>query len=199
MRRVRVLLADLGPTRIGMRMALDGAVEICAEAGDMESAIRAAMTEQPDICLVGRGLPGDGIAAVRGICRAAPRAAVVVLAEIRDVDDLLAAVRAGAIGYMPDSLDAGTLRRVVGAVIADEAVVPRGMVLELLTELRSTGAGGELLTRREVQVLGMLRRGHTTAEIAERLEITPVTVRRHISVLVHKLGVRNRSELGAVA
>lgn len=199
MRRVRVLMADLGPTRIGMRMALEGAVEICAEAGDTESAIRAAMTEQPDICLVGRDLPGDGIAAVRGICRAAPGAAVVVLAEIRDVDDLLAAVRAGAIGYMPDSLDAEGLRRIVGAVIADEAVVPRGMVLELLTELRSTGAGGEVLTRREVQVLGMLRRGHTTAAIAERLEITPVTVRRHISVLVHKLGVRNRSELVSVA
>jgi two-component system nitrate/nitrite response regulator NarL len=199
MRRVRVLIADLGPTRMGMRMALDGAVEICAEAGDAESAIRAAMTEQPDICLVGRDLPGDGIAAVRGICRAAPRAAVVVLAEIRDVDDLLAAVRAGAIGYMSESLDAGGLRRIVGAVIADEAVVPRAMVLELLTELRSTGAGGEVLTRREAQVLAMLRRGHTTAAIAERLEITPVTVRRHISVLVHKLGVRNRSELVAVA
>jgi DNA-binding NarL/FixJ family response regulator len=194
-----MLIADHGPTRMGIRMALNGEVEICAEAGDAESAIRAAMNEQPDICLVGRDLPGDGIAAVRGICRAAPRAAVVVLAEIRDVDDLLAAVRAGAIGYVPDSLDAGRLRRIVGVVAANEAVVPRAMVLELLMELRSNGAGAEVLTGREAQVLGMVRRGHTTAAIAERLEITPVTVRRHISELVHKLGVRDRSELVAVA
>jgi DNA-binding NarL/FixJ family response regulator len=197
MRKVRVLIADHRPTRMGMRMALGGDVEICAEAGDAGSAIRAAMAEQPDICLVGRDLPGDGIAAVRGICRAAPRAAVVVLAEVRDVDDFLAAVRAGAIGYMPDTLDAERLRRIVDAVIADEAVVPRAMVAELLMELRTTGGGGEVLTGREVQVLGMLRRGHTTAAIAERLQITPVTVRRHISELVHKLGVQNRSELVA--
>jgi DNA-binding NarL/FixJ family response regulator len=73
------------------------------------------------------------------------------------------------------------------------------MVLELLMELRGHGAGAEVLTGREAQVLGMLRRGHSTAAIAERLEITPVTVRRHISELVHKLGVRNRSELIAAA
>lgn len=63
-------------------------------------------------------------------------------------------------------------------------------------ELRGGGGGGgEAPTGRESQVLGMLRRGHTTARIAERLEITPVTVRRHISDLVHKLGVENRSAL----
>jgi DNA-binding NarL/FixJ family response regulator len=196
---VRLLIADHGPTRIGIRMALDGEVEICAEAGDTEQAIRAAMREQPDICLVSRDLPGDGLAAVRGICRAAPRAAVVVLTETQDVDDLLDAVRAGAIGYVLDGLDAGRLRRVIGAVAAKEAVVPRTMVLELLIELRGNGAGGDVLTAREAQVLGMLRRGHTTAAIAARLEITPVTVRRHISELVHKLGVRDRSELIAAA
>ncbi len=198
--KVRLLIADHAPTRVGIRMALDGeVVQISAEAGDAQRAIRAAMREQPDICLVGRDLPGDGLAAVRGICRAAPRAAVVVLAEVRDVDDLLDAVRAGAIGYVADGLDADRLRRIIGAIAANEAVVPRGMVLELLMELRGRGAGAEVLTEREAQVLGMLRRGQTTAAIAERLEITPVTVRRHISELVHKLGVQNRSELIALA
>jgi DNA-binding NarL/FixJ family response regulator len=191
---VRLLIADNEPTRIGIRMALEGKVEICAEAADAEQAIRAAMRDQPDICLVGRDLPGDALAAVRGICRAAPRTAVVVLTELQDVDDLLDAIRAGAIGYVPDGLDAGRLQRVIGAVAAREAVVPRAMVRELLMELRN-GVGGEVLTGREAQVLGMLRRGHTTATIAQRLEITPVTVRRHISELVHKFGVRDRSEL----
>jgi DNA-binding NarL/FixJ family response regulator len=70
------------------------------------------------------------------------------------------------------------------------------MVLELVLELRG-GHSDDLLTGREAQVLGMLRRGHTTAAIAERLQIAPVTVRRHISELVHKLGVENRAALTA--
>lgn len=196
---LRLLIADNAPTRVGIRMALDDGIDVCAEAGNTEHAIRAAMREQPDICLVGRDLPGDGMAAVRGICRAAPRAAVVVLAETRDVDDLLDAVRAGAVGYVPDGLGAARLREIIGAVAADEAVVPRSMVMELLIELRGSGAGAPLLTGRESQILGMLRRGHSTAAIAERLQVTPVTVRRHISELVHKLGVRDRSELIAAA
>ena len=69
------------------------------------------------------------------------------------------------------------------------------MVLELLLELRGGGTGTDALTSREAQVLGMLRRGQTTAEIADRLAIAPVTVRRHISQLVRKLGVENRAAL----
>jgi DNA-binding NarL/FixJ family response regulator len=197
-RPVSLLVADHAPTRLGIRMALEGEVEVCAEADDAEQAIRAAMRHQPDVCLVGRDLPGDGLAAVRGICRAAPRAAVVVLAEVQDVDDFLDAVRAGAIGYVSVGLDASSLRRVIDTAAAKEAVVPPTMVLDLMIELRGKGSGPEVLTGREAQVLGLLRRGHTTAAIAQRLEIAPVTVRRHISDLVHKLGVRDRSELIAV-
>lgn len=197
-RRARVLVADNSATRLGIRMALGGEVDICAEADDAEQAIRAAKREQPDVCLVGRDLPGDGLVAVRGVCRAAPRAAVVVLAEVRDVDDLLDAVRAGAIGYVPGGVDPARLRRVFAAALANEAVVPRAMVLDLLLELRGAGHGAEALTSREAQILGMLRRGHTTAEIGDRLQIAPVTVRRHISGLVHKLGVEDRSGLTGV-
>jgi DNA-binding CsgD family transcriptional regulator len=71
------------------------------------------------------------------------------------------------------------------------------MVLELLLEMRSGGAGGDVLTGRETQVLGMLRRGQSTAAIAKRLQITPVTVRRHVSEIVRKLGVEDRTELVA--
>lgn len=192
---VRLLIADHAPTRLGIRMALDGDVDVCAEAGDTEGAIRAAKREQPDLCLVERELPGDGLAAVRGICRAAPDAAVVVLAQVRDADNLLESVRAGAIGYVPGPLDAERLRRVVRAIAANEAIVPRSMVLELMLELRGGGNGSGALTARESQVLGMLRRGYGTAAIAQRLEIAPVTVRRHISELVHKVGVENRTAL----
>jgi two-component system, NarL family, nitrate/nitrite response regulator NarL len=194
-RRPRILIAEHAATRLGIRMAIGDEFEICAEAGNAEHAIRAAMREQPDVCLVGREIPGDGLAAVRGIARAAPHTAVVVLAQTRDVDDLLDAVRAGAIGYEPDGVNADRLLGIVRAAAAREAVIPRSMILELLMELRGGGSGGDGLTARESQVLGMLRRGHTTAAIAHRLEIAPVTVRRHISDLVRKLGVEDRSAL----
>jgi len=193
--RLRLLIADHQPTRLGIRMALGEEVEVCAEADDAEQAIRAAMREQPDLCLIGREINGDGLAAVRGVCRAAPNAAVVVLAEVRDADDLIESARAGAIGYVPGPLDGDRLRRIVRAIKSNEAVVPRSMILELLVELRGSGAGADALTGRESQVLGMLRRGHSTSAIAERLSIAPVTVRRHISELVQKLGVEDRSGL----
>jgi DNA-binding NarL/FixJ family response regulator len=193
--RIRILLADHAPTRLGIRMALDSDAEVCAEAADVEQAIRLAKREQPDLCLVGRELSGDGRAAVRGICRAAPDSAVVLLAAIGDFDDLLDAVRAGAVGYTSGPLDRRRLRRIIRAVRADEAVIPRSMVSDLLLELRGGGQGGDLLTTREAQVLGMMRRGHSTAAIAARLGIAPVTVRRHISELVFKLGVEDRAAL----
>ena len=194
---LRVLTAAPAPIGAGIRLALDGEVEFCAQADDAEQAIRAAKREQPDVCLVARELEGDGLAAVRGICRAAPQAAVLVLAERCDPEDLLGVVRAGAIGYASAGLSAGVLRKLVSAVSAEEAVVPRSMVLELLLELRGGGIGDESLTPREAQVLGMLRRGHSTAQISERLKITPITVRRHISGLVHKLGVADRTALSS--
>jgi two-component system, NarL family, response regulator LiaR len=193
-RRTRLLLADHAATRLGMRMALGREFEICAEAENAEQAIRAAMREQPDVCLVRREIPGDGLAAVRGISRAAPNCAIIVLTQAPDVDDLLDAVRSGAIGYQPNVLDGERLRRVISAA-THEAAIPRAMVLDLLMELRGGGIGADALTPRESQVLGMLRRGHSTAEIAQRLQIAPVTVRRHISDLVHKLGVEDRAAL----
>jgi DNA-binding NarL/FixJ family response regulator len=191
--RLRVLVADHAPMRAGIALAAGRGIEICAEASTAEEAIRAAMREQPDACLVARELPGDGIAAVRGISRAAPNAAVVVLSQIADAEDLLDSVRAGAIGYIPGIVDARQLQKILAAIRANEAVIPRSMVIELMLELRSGGDAS--LTSRESQVLGMLRRGQSTADIAERLSIAPVTVRRHISELVHKLGVENRSAL----
>jgi DNA-binding NarL/FixJ family response regulator len=197
--QLRLLVADREATRAGIRLALQDEVEICAEVDDAEQAIRAAKREQPDLCIVGDDLAGSGITAVRGVSRAAPAASVVVLCQRHDVDLLLDYVRAGAVGYLPGALDAERLRRVVRAVAANEAVVPRSMVLELVRELRDRGNGAGALTSRESQVLGMLRRGHSTAEIADRLEIAPVTVRRYVSELVRKFGVENRAALTKIA
>ena len=195
MKRLKLVIADHAATCTGVRIALGDEVEISAEAADASQAIRAAHFIRPDVCLVARDLPGGWLSAVRGVRRAAPETAVVVLAEEANADDLLEAIRTGAIGYMPGPLDVSRLRSVVTAIASNQAVIPRAMVLELLLELRGVGAGADGLTTRESQVLGMLRRGHNTAAIAERLAIAPVTVRRHISELVHKLGVEDRAAL----
>lgn len=197
--RLRLLIVDHLPTRLGIRMALGDSVDVCAEAEDSEQAIRAAMRSQPDVCLVGRDILGDSVGAVRGICRAAPSAAVVVLAEASDPDDLIELIRAGATGYVPGPVDGERLRRIVRAIASNEAVVPRSMMLEVLLELRGLGTGRGALTSRESQVLGLLRRGHSTSAIAQRLSIAPVTVRRHISELVQKLGVEDRAALARAA
>jgi DNA-binding NarL/FixJ family response regulator len=189
-RPLRVLLADYPGTRAGIRMVLDA--EICAEASDAAEAIRSAKREQPDVCLVARHLCGDGLRAVQAISRAAPHAAVVVLAEQHNADDFLDAIRAGAIGYVPGPLDGERLRCVFRAITRNEAVVPRSLVLELIVELRG---GQDGLTAREGQISGLLRRGHTTAEIARRLGVSSITVRRRISEVVRKLGLEDRSAL----
>ena len=195
--RPRVLIADYAPTRLGVRLALGGEAHVCAEAADAGMAIAAAYREQPDVSLVGLEIPGGGLTAVRGICEAAPATAVIVLAGVGGVDDLLDAVRAGAVGYVPGGdLNAAQLRRIVRAVVSHEAAVPRSMVLHLLAELRAAERpAGERLTMREAQVLAMLRRGHSTAVIARGLAISPVTVRRHVSALIRKRGVEDRAAL----
>lgn len=193
--RLRLLIADREPIRVGIRLALETEVDICAEADGAAQAIRAAMREQPELCLVGDDLAGSGLTAVRGISRAAPEAAIVVLCHGYDADLLLDYVRAGAVGYIPGPLDPDRLRRVIRPVAANEAIIPRSMVMELVLEVRGRGNGADALTTREAQVLGMLRRGHSTAAIAQRLEIAPVTVRRYVSELVRKLGVENRAAL----
>ena len=139
-RAIKLLIADHAPTRLGIRMVLDDDVIVCAETDDAQQAIRAAKREQPDVALIGGDISSDAHAPVQGICRAAPRCAVVVLAESGDPDDMLAAVRAGAVGYVPGALDAERLRRIFRAVTEREAVVPRAMVIELLDELRGRSA-----------------------------------------------------------
>src|SRR5689334_20009578 len=88
-RPTRLLIAEHPATCRGIAVVLGDSVQICAEVADSTQAIRMATQEQPEVCIVGRDIPGGGLRAVRGICRAAPNAAVIVLAADRDVDDLL--------------------------------------------------------------------------------------------------------------
>jgi DNA-binding NarL/FixJ family response regulator len=189
---IDLLIADHAPTRMGLRLALADVAVICAEAGDAIQAITEAERTQPDVCIVGLEIPG-GMTAVGGICSVAPDARVVVLSIDPNPDELLTAVRLGAIGYLPANTSAQALCRVVQGTASGEAAIPRTMVSELAREVRGAAGDDQQLTPRELQVRAMLRDGCSTAVIAEQLRISPVTVRRHVSLLMHKVGATSRA------
>jgi DNA-binding NarL/FixJ family response regulator len=141
-----------------------------------------------------------GIRAVSDICAASPETAVVVLTASRARDDFFDALRAGAIGYLPKDVDAEWLPNALRGVLAGEAAIPRTLVASLVNEFRSrngrrtvTGRNGDSeLTPQEWEVAHMLAHHSTTKEIAGRLGVSPVTVRRHVSSIVSKLEVPDR-------
>jgi DNA-binding NarL/FixJ family response regulator len=202
---VRVLIADdHAPTRAGVRMALErGGCEVCAEAASAADAVRAAVAERPDICLVDLGMPGNGLRAVSGIVSNLPGTPVLVLTVSRSADDLFDALRAGAAGYLLKDMDPEDLVAAVRGALAGEAALPGFLAARLIDEFRHRGRGTTLtldhnrrveLTPREWDVLELFGDGLSTAEIARRLDLSQVTVRRHMSALLHKLEVSSREE-----
>ncbi len=193
------VLADDHPAiRLGVRMALmaDG-MRVLAEAGDRDGAVRAVQREQPDVCVLDVYMPGGGIAAAASILAAAPATAVVMLTVSDSTDDLLAALRVGAMGYLPKDMAPERLAAALRGVLAGEPALPRALVGPVLDKLRGLpepAAGTIGLTPREVEIMRLLRSGLQTREIGRSLSLSPVTVRRHISAAVGKLGVADREE-----
>jgi len=200
----RVLIAESQqPTRQGLRLLLQGnGFEVCAEAADASTALRAALRERPALCLVEARLRGGGIRVVARIASRVPETEVVVLTDGADENELLEALRAGASGYLQKNLAPEALARALHATLRGEAAFPRALLGPVVDEfrarhdrrrLRLPGRPAIELSRRESEVLDLLRREHSTAEIADRLDISPVTVRRHIGLLLRKLKVPDRA------
>jgi DNA-binding NarL/FixJ family response regulator len=206
-RPIRVLLACAYPaTRAGLRSALsDERFELVAELADAPAAIDAARLECPDICVLDADMPSNAIEATARILRDSPETAVVLLAATQADDDMLEAVRAGAAGYLFKDMDPERLRFALIGVMEGEAALPRRLVARLMQEfrLRERGRqvptiGGVRLTERERDVLELLGEGASTREVAAALSIADVTVRRHVSAAVAKLGVADRAAAIAV-
>jgi DNA-binding NarL/FixJ family response regulator len=204
--RARVLIAaDHDATRNGIRLALAGAADV-SEADDADAAVDMAVREQPDVCVVDFSPAGRGIQATAEITMRFPGAAVVVMTDRIDEDEFLSAIQAGATGYVSQQIDPVRLPHLIRDVMRGEAAVPRALVARLLDEFRGRERRrlalrerrGVDLTEREWQVVEALRQGMTTRQIAERLGIREVTVRRHISGVHHKVGVGTRAELLAL-
>jgi len=200
---IRVLVADdHPPTRAGVRIALERrGLYVCAEAADAETAVAAAFREHPDVCLLDLRIPGGGIAATAAITAKLPDTAVVVLADEPGDGDLFDALRAGAAGFLLKDTNPSRLADVLRGVLRGEAALPRRLVSRLMEEFRERGSrqsleipGGRAveLTGREWEVLELMRRGLATQEIAQRLFISPGTVRTHVAAILRKLRVPDR-------
>ena len=198
-----MLIADDHPlTRVGVRLALErGGLEVCAEAPDGPSAVEAAVRERPDVCLIDIQMPGGGIEAAEEIARAVPESAIVMLTVSRRDADLFDALRAGASGYLLKDTDPDRLPLALRGVLDGEAALPRHLVSLVIEEFRGRRrrrlpllqrrAGAEV-SPREWEVLELMRQGLTTGEIAGRLSIEPVTVRKHVWSILKKLRVPDR-------
>lgn len=199
----RILIADdHPPTRMGVRMALErDGLEVCAEAFDATGAVEAAKRERPDACLLDVHMPGGGPAAASSINAQLPDTVILMLSVSREEEDLLESLRRGATGYLLKDMNPSRLSAAVRAALQGEAMVPRALLPHLLDELRHMPDRSEArpqglpnLTGRQWEVLTLMREGAGTAEIAERLLLAQVTVRRHISIIMARLGASSRKE-----
>jgi DNA-binding NarL/FixJ family response regulator len=194
---IRVVIADdQRMVREGLQLMLslvDG-VEVVAVAADGDEAVAAAAAHDPDVVLMDLRMPKcDGVSATKQIQANHPRTKVVVLTTFADDDEVLAALRAGARGYL--TKDAGrAIRRVAdGHADLDPAVQRR--LLELLPEqVGGPRAAVEGLTEREAEVLRLIASGLSNSEIAARLVVSESTIKTHVNHLFAKIGVRDRAQ-----
>jgi DNA-binding NarL/FixJ family response regulator len=202
--RPRVVLAEEHPTlRAAVRNVLevDGFV-VCGEAEDAQESLRVVRRERPDICLVGLRMRSETLRMIASITdeQNGTGTVVIVLTASRSTESMIAAIRAGATGYLLKEMNPDRIPAAVQGVLDGEAAMPRTLVIRLIREIQRLGRGPMLsgkgglveFTPRQWEILNLMSDQLTTAEIAERLLISPVTVRRHSSAILKKLGVADR-------
>jgi DNA-binding NarL/FixJ family response regulator len=204
--------AIIGEPRPLMRAALgrclgESGFSVRGEGSDAAGMIELALAERPGVCLLASDLPGGAITALVAIHSAVPEAAVVIVSDRESVGEALECIRLGAAGYLSKDIAYEALPRALHGVLRGEAALSRTMTKRLLLEIRALEPAGLVLgvdreptglTLREVQVLRLLTRGWSTAEIARTLSISPITARRHCGEICRKLGARDRAAVVAL-
>ncbi len=200
---VTVVVADDHPVvRDGLSAllrSLEG-IDVVATACDGAEAVREAVLHRPDVLVMDVAMPGtDGVTATRQIAASAPDTAVLMLTMFDDDDSVLAAMQAGARGYLLKGARQDEIERAIRAVAAGEAIFGPGIARRLLGFVGGTAQQQPpqpfpALTARERDVLEEIARGRSNTAIAQHLGLAPKTVGNHISSIFLKLQVSSRAE-----
>ena len=207
---ITVMLADDHTLfRSGIRLLLQRYPEfsIVGEASDGLEAVKRAKQLKPNVLLLDLHMPGlNGIEAVQLISQDLPETAVVLLTVSEDAEDLAAALRAGAKGYLLKNIDAEYLTQAIRRAAAGEAVVADAMTAKLVQQFRTASnqppvvAGEkEKLTPREREILGCLAKGESNKEIARTLDVAESTVKIHVQNILKKLNLSSRVQAAVYA
>lgn len=191
---IRVLVVDDHPlfrTGLAGLLATVPDVEVVGEAGDGAEAVSRALSLRPDVVLMDLNLPGTpGLEATRRIVSSAPGCAVLVLTMVADDTSVVAALRIGARGYLLKEAGQDEVLTAIRTVASGGAVFGPGVAARLLDR----PATGPALTPREAEVLALLARGSSNPEIARELGVSLKTVQNHVSAVLAKLQVRDRTQ-----
>ncbi len=192
---VRLVLVDDHPVvREGLRGMLEAEPDMCVvgEAGSGEEAVVVARTTRPDVILMDLRMRGlDGAAATQRILAESPHIKIVVLTTYETDADILRAVEAGASGYLLKDVSRVELAGAVRAAARGETVLAPSVAGRLVRQVRHPA--GPSLSAREVEVLGLVARGNTNAEIGRALHISEATVKTHLLRIFGKLDVGDRT------
>ncbi|GLX00064.1 response regulator transcription factor [Microtetraspora sp. NBRC 16547] len=192
---VRLMIVDDHPVvREGLRGMLesDPGVDVVGEAGSGDEAVTRARELRPDVILMDLRMPsGDGVSATTRILAERPESRVIVLTTYETDQDIVRAVEAGAAGYLLKDISRADLLAAIASALRGETVLAPSVATKLVTRMRAPVA--ESLSRRETEVLSLVARGLTNAEIGTALFISEATVKTHLLRVFAKLGVSDRT------
>lgn len=198
---IRVVVADDHPiVRAGLTALLDSlaGITVVATATDGRQAVREVLLHRPEVAIVDLRMPvRDGFETIAELSRAAPEVAVLVLTMFEDDSSILAAVRAGAAGYLVKGAEPAEIERAIRAVAAGQALFGSAIATRVLATMSDpTPAAPPFpqLTGREREVLSLLAGALPNSIIARRLGLSAKTVANHLSTIFAKLGVSDRTQ-----
>jgi two-component system nitrate/nitrite response regulator NarL len=190
-------------------LAGDRSLAVAGEASDAGEAVRQAAALQPDVILLDNHLPGaTGIQALPGLKEAAPRARIILLTVSEDEQDLQAALRGGAHGYLLKTIEGDLLAQAIHRAMRGEAVVSQELTGKLVSAFQTSAAPPPAaavrdplaqLSTREQQVLEQIARGASNKEIARTLQIAETTVKIHVQHILRKLDLTSRVQAAVFA